>query len=80
MIHGYTFEKNGSFFTRITGFDEKIVTVMAEKYIRYDNNQIHGNAMFIHLTHDSRDAFYDDHNIIFVDSLEEFKFIAKIMY
>ena len=80
MIHGYTFEKNGSHFTRITGFDPKTLNILTQRFIRYDDNQIHGNAMFLHTTKEELDSFYNEFDIIPIGTVDEFRLIAMLMY
>lgn len=80
MIHGYTFEKNGWLFTRITGFDQKTLNDITQRFIRYDSDQIHGVAMFVHISKEESIEFYDEFDIISIDTLDNFNFIAKLMY
>ena len=80
MLHGYTFEKLGTFYTRITGFDQKTVGKMEDTYIRYDGGQIDRNAMFVFLSEKEHDEFFEEFDIIKIDTVEDFDLVSKMMY
>lgn len=80
VLHGYTFEKLGTFYTRITGFDKKVVAKMEKSYIRYDRGQISRNALFVFLSKNEYNSFYKQFDIIKLKTIEEFDLVSKMMY